>query len=162
MAAPVEHTLRDWTLLDENLLWIDVFEFARGRLCSPCARPKPRSAKKFCRSSFSFEQDLTLCREAIEFWWRSGGPSLPPERWFEENVVGQNPLLEGIHHTVLSHRFKEHIYEKLVSSVISHKSDWSVVQVYLGWLKKQHGLREGQAAVTEIVAEGPRKKLKEG
>lgn len=92
------------------------------------------------RRAYTFEEDLSLCREVVKTWRDYHGPFVPSPSWFSHPMVGRNPVLEKRSGFGLYLHYKNCLSHGLERAVVAHNQEWSFVQIDFSWLKEKHGL----------------------
>lgn len=91
-------------------------------------------------STFSFEEDLSLCRDVVNAWQENGGQCIPNTSWFERNVAGTNPIFESRSGHSLHQHYCSNLSHNMANAVVIHNESWSYIQIDFSWLKAKHGL----------------------
>lgn len=92
------------------------------------------------RRAYTFEEDLSLCREVVRTWRDYHAPFVPSPSWFDHHVVGRNPVLEKRSGFGLYLHYRNCLSHGLERAVVAHNQEWSFVQIDFSWLKEKHGL----------------------
>lgn len=92
--------------------------------------------------AYTFDEDLTLCREVVKAWFENRGPCVPSLTWFDHHVAGKCPMLGKRTSLSLSHRYQNYLSLGMKSAVVAHNEQWSLVRISFSWLKEQHGLND--------------------